>query len=228
VTDLPRPTPVEKLFTLVLLIIRVLDTRSMYGPFPRPLAQAIRARIQAISRLFRRVAEQVAAGTYVPRRLSSPRRSPTITRPRRPGPLPVEAGWLRKLLPDVAPNLAGNLYALLTDPATVAVIEAAPGPLIRPLRSFCHMLALDPPPVLAIPRRPRPPPAPAQPAPAGKRRPCRPAHPSPPPRRTRRRRRHRRSPRTPAARRCRVPPERRGRRAPIVLLIQNENRRPSG
>jgi hypothetical protein len=155
VTDPPRPTPVEKLFGLVLWIIRVLDTRSMYGPFPRPLAQAIRARVQAISRLFRRIAEQVAAGTYVPRRLSGPRRPPTITRPRRPGPLPREAGWLRNLLPEEAPNLAGNLYALLADPATAAVIEAAPGPLRRPLRSLCHMLALDPPPVLATPAEAR-------------------------------------------------------------------------
>jgi hypothetical protein len=155
VTDPPRPTPVEKLFTLVQWIIRILDTRSMYGPFPRPLAQAISARVSGIHRLFRRIAEQVGAGTYVPRRLSGPRRSPTITRPRRPGPLPVEAGWLRKLLPEEAPNLAGNLYALLADPATVALIEAAPGPLIRPLRSFCHMLALDPPPVLATPAEAR-------------------------------------------------------------------------
>ncbi len=65
-------------------------------------------------------------------------------------------GWLEQVLPDVA-MLRGNLLSQLRDPAMVALIQAAPVPLIPPLRSICWMLKLKPPPILALPKRPKAP-----------------------------------------------------------------------
>jgi hypothetical protein len=163
----PALTPALRVSGFVGLILRVLDTLSMFGPFPRPLAQRIRARLLAIAALFRRIAEQVAAGTYRPRRPST-RTAATVQKPRAESALPTGPDWLSKLLPEPA-MFRGNLWALLQTPEVVAVIVAAPGPLRRPLRSLCHMLGVEPPPILARPgtreAAPPPPPAPEAPPP---------------------------------------------------------------
>src|SRR5579862_3239724 len=126
----------------------------MFGPFPRPLFHLIFNRLSAIQQRFRRIADRVAAGTYFPRRYPS-RRRPTAQKPRRPNPLPTEFGWLRKLLPEPA-QYAGQLDHLLRDPALVALMAAAPGPLRRPIRSFCRMLAVTPPTILDREKNPSP------------------------------------------------------------------------
>jgi len=67
-----------------------------------------------------------------------------------------------------------QLENLLRDPEMAALLAAAPASLGRPLRSLCWMLRVDPPEILALPKKPRPPrkkppapePAPEAPEPA--------------------------------------------------------------
>ena len=169
---------------MLLRLIVAVDGPSMYGPFPRPLALLIMARIRTINQRFRRLAARVLAGTYAPRRPSAAPRRPAATHNRRPNTLPQTFGWLSELLPDMAPY-RGYLLDLLADPAMAALVAAAPGPARRPLRSLCRMLGVVPPPLLAIPRPPPAPPAAPRPKPPDPPPPPRPQPPAWMPRRTR-------------------------------------------
>jgi hypothetical protein len=110
-------------------------------------------------RIKSRIAEIVAgirAGTFAPRRPSSAEPPSRPGRPPPQNPLPNRFGWL---LPMVANNAAAaansQLHMLLQDPEMQALMAAAPAAMRRPLRSLCWMLAVEPPPILANPRRPR-------------------------------------------------------------------------
>ena len=59
------------------------------------------------------------------------------------------------MLPEVV-QYRGHLMDLLHDPEMVALIQAAPEAMGRPLRSLCRLLGLRPPPILAIPPRAAP------------------------------------------------------------------------
>jgi hypothetical protein len=102
-------------------------------------------------------------------------------------------GWVLPLIPPYwnANGYGAALEGLLADPEMVALIEAAPVTLGRPLRSLCWMFRVKPPPILAPPKRPssRPTAPPAAATPAA-------LPPAPPPRRSPPRRS---SPRRPAA-----------------------------
>jgi hypothetical protein len=140
------------------------------------------------------IVARIRAGTYVRRRPSSKPRAPaTVPRPPRPpGPVKQSFGWVLPLIPPYwnANGYGAALESLLADPEMVALIQAAPVALGRPLRSLCWMLRLKPPPVLAPPKRsvPRPttppapdpkPPAPAAAAPPPASAPPRPHPPRP-------------------------------------------------
>ena len=157
----PPLTPAECLGYIFRGLTRVLDTLSMYGPFPRPLAQLIFTRIIEINRRFRRLAERIAAGTFVQRRYHG-RKPAADPKPRQKSPLPTKFGWLLPLVPE-AVQFRAQLEHLLQDPATIALLQAAPAPMARILRPLCWMLFLTPPPILARPNKPRPP-AKAKPA----------------------------------------------------------------
>ena len=168
----PR-TPAECLATIVLWLSLAVDGHSTWGKLARPLALLILNRIRLVNQCFRRIAERVRDGRYRPRGITAPRRG--AAKPRPPNKLPSKFGWLPKLLPD-ANGYRAQLECLFRDPAMVALLEAAPKSLGRPLRSLCHMLGLPPPDILAAPRRP------AKPRPPRPQPPPEPPEPPPPPR----------------------------------------------
>ena len=162
------PALAERLSSLILWLGKAVDGRSLIGLLSPHLVMLILNRLRAITHAFARVASRVGAGRYAPRRCT-PRK--TITRPARAkNPLPQGVAWLVKLVPESAAS-ASQLRLLLADPKMAALLAAAPASLGRPLRSLCHMLGVEIPPVLAPAPRVRPPrpPKPERP-PARKRR----------------------------------------------------------
>jgi hypothetical protein len=141
-----------------------------------PIITLILARIREINQRFARLVARISAGTYAPRRISGPRRS-TPRRPRPPNPLPQTFGWLHQMIPEVV-GYRSQLEYLLRDPEMVALMQAAPGALRRPIRSLCRALRVEPPEILALPKKPRPPRPPRQPRP--KREPLPPYYPPTP------------------------------------------------
>ena len=184
-TNPPSPTPVEIFRDIINRLMRAVETQRIVGRLAMPLKILVAARITAIRVRFYRLAEQIAAGTYKPRRPSTaPRRKPANPRPWQPSKLPTRFGWLYTLVPTENYRLSvvgprSQLATLLQDPGMAAVMEAAPGALRRPLRSLCWMLRVTPPPILANPRRPSRPRVPPTPAPATPK--AKPRRPQPPP-----------------------------------------------
>jgi hypothetical protein len=155
-----------------LLMLVGASTSWGYGGVPMALNIFINTRIDTTIRKIQRIAESIRAGTYKFRpRSPNPRdpTSPAVRRPPRPPPLVEQKfGWLMPLLPMEYWNANGyraGVESVFEDPEMVALIQAAPVTLGRPLRSLCWMFRIKPPPILARPRRPRscptPPAAPA-------------------------------------------------------------------
>ena len=155
----------------------------------------VSTRLSGIKRTIDRIVAQLRAGTYKPRRAGKPgtRASPSPRPPRPPSPLPQKFGWLMPLIP-VKPGeywhangVSQGVEAMLNTPEMVALVEAAPVSLGRPLRSLFWALRLKPPPHLAPPRRTAPRaanPRPTKPRAAARPNPPRPApapQASPPP-----------------------------------------------
>jgi hypothetical protein len=162
-------TPTTFLLGMIRNIVFAMTGLCQGGKMTWLMSGLILGRLNQIKDRVARIAARVEAGRYAPRRRSGKPRPPDIRRPRQPGKLPRNVGWLAALLPATAPGLRGDLEALLYRPDMVALIGAAPTPLIPPLRSLCWALQLKPPPILARPKRPAPPaaasPPPPQPAP---------------------------------------------------------------
>ena len=81
---------------------------------------------------------------------SRPRPAAPATRP------PSGSGWLLRLAPALDTRLGrAQVESLLADPELLALLARAPqaGRILRPL---CHMLRIEPPPSLRLPRPPRP------------------------------------------------------------------------
>jgi hypothetical protein len=147
----PPLTPAESLGFIFRGLTRILDTLSMYGPFPRQLAQLIFTRFREIKQRFDRLAARLAAGTYAPRRYHG-RKPAADPKPRRRSPLPTKFGWLLPLVPEAVQYRGQLERLLLRNPEMAALIAAAPAPMARILRPLCWMLRLEPPPILARPR----------------------------------------------------------------------------
>jgi len=77
------------------------------------------------------------------------RPSPSTRSPWPPELLPATFGWLLPFLMPGQIGIRSGLQDILRDPEMIALIEAAPVSLSRPLRSLCWMLGLRPPPILA-------------------------------------------------------------------------------
>ena len=185
-SNLPPRTPVEHFRSIINGLMRAVETQRLCGLLAIPLRVLIGTRITDIWTRFDRLAEQIAAGTYKPRRRSTaPRQKPANPRPWQPSPLPTHFGWLYMLVPTETYRLAAvgprnHLEQVLRDdPEMAALIQAAPDAMRRSLRSLCWALAIKAPPVLARPRRPQRP-APPKPAPAAKPKARRPKAPQPP------------------------------------------------
>jgi hypothetical protein len=135
-----------------------------------PVIALIVGRLHGIKQRFSRLAARIGAGRYVPRRPAATPRARAGPHARQKDPLPQNFAWLVKLMPEASP-FGSQLYSLLADPEMAALMQAAPAPMRRPLRSLCRMLGVTPPTILALPPKPRPPPAPPRAKPAKKPRP---------------------------------------------------------
>ena len=171
----PPRTPVEAFRDIINRLMMAVETQRLCGLLAIPLRVLIGTRITDIRVRFYRLAEQIAAGTYKPRRPSAkPRKRSATPRPWQPSPLPTHFGWLYTLMPSEMYRLSvvgprNQLERLLRDdPEMAALIQAAPDAMRQPLRSLCWMLAIKAPPILARPRRPRRPKVTPAPPPAGK------------------------------------------------------------
>ncbi len=154
----PSPTAAERFATLARIVSETVANRTGWA-LTLTLIAAIIARIRGIKWRIADLAERIGAGKFTPRRAAAAPR----TRPgRRPpnNPLPNRFGWLRPMIAET-PQFAGMLDALLHDPEMVALMAAAPAAMRRPVRSFCWMLGVRPPSILAL--KPRPEPQPAEP-----------------------------------------------------------------
>jgi hypothetical protein len=146
--------------TILLWLIRAVDTQKFVGRLAVPLSILIFGRIKAVRQRFDRLVARLAAGTYVPRH-AAPRRQPASRAPRRPNPLPHKSGWLLALVPE-AVQYRAQLEHHLRDPEMAALLAAAPAPMARVLRPLCWWLGITPPAILSGRRaaRPKPPAAP--------------------------------------------------------------------
>jgi len=114
-----------------------------------PLLVRIYWHLSRIATRLDRLAQHCQAGTPPPPRASRPAQS----RPARPrDPLPAGHAWLFRFVQPTA-QFTGQVQALLADPRTEALVQAAPqaGRLLRPL---CRMFGFTPPDFLRLPPRP--------------------------------------------------------------------------
>jgi hypothetical protein len=156
----PTKTVVERLGSVLNALLMDVYGRVAWGGIAMVLNVFISTRIIGHRQRIYDIVDRIRAGTYLPRRRpaasaapSPPERPPRPPRP--PGPVRQSLGWLLPLIPPYwqANGYRSALESLLAEPEMVALIEAAPVALGRPLRSLCWMLGLKRPPVLAPPRR---------------------------------------------------------------------------
>jgi len=138
-----------------------------------PTLAAIQGRLQRLGNRFFSLLDRYRAGELRVPEPAAPRPAAAVAAdgvPRArwaPDPdsrLPQVFAWLRRLLPESAVWPATALGYALQDPEVENLVAVAPQ-AGRILRSYCHMLGVRPPAVLAVPPRPRrqatPPPEPA-------------------------------------------------------------------
>jgi len=153
----PR-TPAECFATLIACLTQEVVAMGGGNRLSFLLIGLITERLRRIKQCFARIATRIREGNYAPRRFA-PHRKPETPRPRPPSRLPQKFGWLLPLVPHSVGHRS-QLEYLLRDPEMLALLAAAPATLRRPLRSLCWMLRVDPPEILALPKKPRPPPKP--------------------------------------------------------------------
>ena len=170
----PPFTPADRFSALIRYITQSVSIRTGWDRnLSLTMIGLITERLRNIKWAFLRIAARVQAGRYVRRAVAPRKRGGGGWRP---GPLPRNRGWLEPLIPQTI-EWRGHLAHLLQDAEMLALIEAAPEALGRPLRSLHWMLGLRPPPILKI--RKAPPAAP--PAAASAQRAPPPARPPTPP-----------------------------------------------
>jgi hypothetical protein len=182
-TSAPPPiSPVERLFAMLHRLLMDIGGRVSWSSLSPQVIALMHRRIQGNKFRIERIINRIRAGTYVFRQRtakSGARASPGVRQPRPPSLLPAKFGWLLPLIPARpeeywhANAAREGFETMLNHPEMVALIEAAPVSLGRPLRSYCWMFGLKPPAILAPPRPPHP--RPPKPKPAAKPRAPRPA-----------------------------------------------------
>ena len=166
-------TPAARFAQIVDDLLATLRLRCGGIRLAGPLFALLWNRLRRMQRRFAALAEQVRAGT-LPAAAPAPAPRPAVAdrpaaaaRPQRPSDLlPRQFGWLLKAVPEshwVAATTA-QMEAFLLDPEAAALVSATPQ-FGRVLRPFCRMLAVKPPPALALPPKPRPPRPPREPRP---------------------------------------------------------------
>lgn len=142
-------TPADRFALIIEGLRRAVAARAAAERMAGPLLVPVWCWLRRIASRFAVLAARLPASTLAAaasaRRPASPRcsaarRSPPPDRARR---IPRESAWLVRLVPEAA-SAASQLRHLLSDPAMVALIAAAPqtGRILRPL---CRMLGVGPP-----------------------------------------------------------------------------------
>jgi hypothetical protein len=157
------PSVVELLGAMLVRVVMDICGRVSWGGITQPQSSLLFMRLNGIKRQIDRIVARIRAGTYKPRRRTGkPAARASPRQPRPPSPLPATFGWLMPLIPKRpeeywhANGFSQGVEAMLNTPEMVALVEAAPVSLGRPLRSLCWALRLKPPPHLAPPRRTNP------------------------------------------------------------------------
>ena len=153
----PQP-PADRLAAILSRLCLMVDAMNGGSRLPYALITLIIARLIGIRDCVRRVAARVAAGTYSPRKSpATPPKRQAGKRPRAERLLPRHHAWLLKMVPDAVGPRAW-LKTLLRDPEFLALMQAAPQTLGRPLRSLCRALGIRSVPApVALPEKPRKP-----------------------------------------------------------------------
>ena len=147
----PTFTPADWFSALIRYITQSVSIRTGWDRnLSLSMIGLITERLRNIKWAFLRIAARVQAGRYV-RRAGTPRKRAAGVW--RPSPLPRNRGWLEPLIPQTI-EWRGHLAHLLQDAEMLALIEAAPEALGRPLRSLHWMLGLRPPAILKIRKAP--------------------------------------------------------------------------
>ena len=158
----PHHAPAGKIGLLLFCLCQAVAAKMAADQLSSRIIALIIGRIRSIKQSIERLAELLDTGKYTPRRSSEKPRAAATRKPAEKTPLRLQKfGWLLAMVPESA-GARSQLDFLLRDPEFSQFIAAAPKPMIRHLRSLCWMLRLEPPPVLARPKRPaKPRPAPA-------------------------------------------------------------------
>ena len=153
----PLNPAAERFARLVMWLVHAVAKMSGGDRLSYSFIALIVTRLRDIKLRVTQIAEQLAAGTFRPRKpSSSPRKKPESKKPRTAKKLPCRAAWLLRLVADAAGSRS-QLEYLFRDPEMMALIAAAPEALGRPLRSLCWMLGCPPPDIIAPAKRERPP-----------------------------------------------------------------------
>ena len=157
----PPSVPVERFATMIAWLGNAVAAMGGGDRLGNLLICQIIERLRVIKQRFVGLAARIQAGRYKFRVVTAPHRG--AAKPRPADPLPKKFGWLLPMVPD-AVCYRSQFEWLLRDAEMVALVQAAPASMRRPLRSLCHILGLRPPEILALPKKPRPPPKPKTPA----------------------------------------------------------------
>jgi hypothetical protein len=156
----PLPTAAEGFAAFVRWLFEVVVTVTLGRTSHATVASPLLHRLKAFRDIVAHVAERVASGKYRPRPPSTQKRKAPLTPPK-PPKLPDPAcrkfGWLAEVLKERAPGCRGQFSYMLQAPGMQALMETAPATMRRPINSICWMLGMQPPAVLARPKKPRPP-----------------------------------------------------------------------
>ena len=140
-----------QIFTGLYGLREAIGRHSVRYPAITPIVLLVCARLSRMIARLDRLTLKHQAGTRHPR---APRTAKAPHTGTKPGlRLPTRRGWLVQMVPAAA-AAGGAVHALLQDPETRALVEAAPqaGRVFRPL---ARMLGVDLPAWLRLPRRPR-------------------------------------------------------------------------
>jgi hypothetical protein len=150
---LPAPGLAQTFSLVIAGLCRATASHIAIDRFAGPLLVRIFTRLHRLAARLTSLVARIEAGSLPP----PPPTRPTAGRPTRRKPrLPESSGWLVRVVPRTA-AYAAQVQALLDDPQTTALLQAAPhaGRILRPL---CRMLAIPLPENLRRPRRQADPP----------------------------------------------------------------------
>jgi hypothetical protein len=155
----PTHTLSDRFASIIEGLLRALTTQGRESRLCGALLTLLHKRLLRTRNRFTVLAARVRDGALPE---VAPARHQTQSQEARPRPssppalLPRGFGWIIRMVPKpwLVNHWRAQLNEMLDDPELVAIVAVAPQ-MGRELRPLCHMLAIEPPPALALPRRPR-------------------------------------------------------------------------